>query len=76
MVKITLDGLEYEAENLNSTAKANVQSLHYVETQLQRLNNELAVLQTAKKAYLDSLRSEIEKSDLEPVAQDFLNDDP
>ena len=71
MVKITLDGFEYDAEGLNSAAIANVQSLHFIETQLQRLSNETAVLQTAKKTYIDSLRLEIEVSGAEPIKHDI-----
>ena len=49
-------------------AKAQLASLQFLEVQLQKLRNEIAVYQTAQRTYLAALKAEIEKSGVEPVA--------
>ena len=57
---ITIDGKEYEYDSLTDTAKANLQSLQFVQGELNRLAAQSAVLKTAQKAYGDVLKSELE----------------
>ena len=57
--KITIDGKEYNLNNLSETAKAQLINIQFVDAQLQQLNNELAVADTAKIGYLNALKQEI-----------------
>lgn len=62
MPKITVDGIEYNTEDLSDNGKAQLASLQFLEVQMQKLKNEIAVFQTAKAAYLAALKNELEKS--------------
>ncbi|MDO9049699.1 MAG: DUF6447 family protein [Methylobacter sp.] len=55
MTTITIDNKEYELESLSEEAKAQLQSLQFVDAELQRLNAQSAVLQTARIAYAKAL---------------------
>ncbi len=60
MANVTIDGKEYEYDSLTDKAKANLQSLQFVQSELNRLAAQSAVLKTAQKAYGDVLKSELE----------------
>lgn len=62
MPKITVDGIEYNTEDLSDNGKAQLASLQFLEVQMTKLQNELAVFQTAKSAYINALKAELEKS--------------
>jgi phage host-nuclease inhibitor protein Gam len=68
MPKITIDYIEYNTEDLTENGKAQLASLQFLEVQLQKLRNEIAVYQTAQRTYLAALKAEIEKSGVEPLA--------
>ena len=59
--KITLDGTEYDIDNLSEAAKAQVANIQFVDARLQQLNNELAVSDTARIGYSNALKSELAK---------------
>lgn len=59
--KITIDGVEYESENLSEDANAQLESIKFVDIRLQQLNNEWAVSDTARIGYTTALKSELEK---------------
>ena len=61
MPKITVDNIEYNTEDLSDNGKAQLASLQFLETQLAKLQGEIAVYQTAKNAYLSALKAELEK---------------
>ena len=61
MPKITVDDIEYNSEDLSDNGKAQLASLQFLETQLSKLQGEIAVYQTAKNAYLNALKIELEK---------------
>ena len=61
MPKITVDGIEYNTEDLTDNGKAQLASLQFLEVQLNKLRSELAVYQTAKNAYVTALKTELEK---------------
>ncbi len=63
MSKIKIDDREFEIDYLSDDAKAQLASLQFVDKELQRLNQEsaviaaqTAVLQTARVAYSNALR--------------------
>ena len=60
MPKITVDGIEYNTEDLTDNGKAQLASLQFLEVQMNKLRNEIAVFQTAKAAYLQALKAELE----------------
>lgn len=58
--KIVIDGVEYEAANLSDAAKGAIASLQFAEAKIMALQNELAVCQTARFAYVKGLKAELE----------------
>ena len=61
MPKITVDGIEYNSEDLSDNGKAQLASLQFLEAQLAKLQGEIAVYQTAKSAYVSALKAELDK---------------
>jgi hypothetical protein len=61
MPKITVDGIEYNTEDLSDNGKAQLASLQFLEVQMSKLQNEIAVFQTAKNAYISALKAELQK---------------
>ena len=62
MPKITVDNIEYNTEDLSDNGKAQLASLQFLEVQMNKLRNEIAVFQTAKSAYTNALKAELENS--------------
>jgi hypothetical protein len=62
MPKIIVDGTEYDTENLSVNGKAQLASLQFLEVQMQRLKNKIAVYQTARAGYAAALKAELEKT--------------
>ena len=52
---VKIDNKEYEFDNLSADAKGQLQSLQFVDGELQRLHAQTAVLQTARMAYAKAL---------------------
>jgi len=55
MAKITIDGTEYDTDNLSDDVKRQVQNVSYCDRKIEELKNEAAVIQTARNAYARSL---------------------
>ena len=62
MPKITVDGIEYNTEDLSDNGKAQLASLQFLEVQMNKLQNEIAVFQTAKAAYIAALKAELQNT--------------
>ena len=62
MPKIKIAELEYNTEDLSDNGKAQLASLQFLEVQMQKLKNEIAVYQTARIGYVGALKAELEKS--------------
>lgn len=60
MPKITVDGIEYNTEDLSDNGKAQLASLQFLEVQMNKLKSEIAVYQTARVAYVTALKGELE----------------
>ena len=56
---INVDGVEYSTEDLNNEAKAVVESLRFVEQEIVQTQARVAVLNTAKSAYINSLKAHL-----------------
>ena len=63
MAKITIDGLEYEADSLSDSARSQVINLQVVDQKINQLTQDIAILQTARSAYASALKSELNSSD-------------
>jgi len=55
MARITIDGTEYDTDNLSDDVKRQVQNVSYCDRKIEELKNEAAVIQTARNAYARSL---------------------
>ena len=62
---ITVDGKEYSIEDMSDAAKAQIQNLKFVDTQIQQLKNEWAVADTARIGYTSALKRELENTSSE-----------
>lgn len=57
MSTITIDNHAYDLDTLSDEAKAQLQSLQFVDAELARLQAQAAVLQTARVAYSKALQA-------------------
>ena len=62
MPKITVDGIEYNTEDLSENGKSQLASLQFLEVQMNKLKSEIAVYQTARNSYIAALKVELEKA--------------
>ncbi len=63
MPKFTIDEIEYNTEDLSDNGKAQLASLQFLEVQMNKLNSEIAVYQTARNSYISALKEEIREED-------------
>ena len=59
MSKVTIDGHEYDADQLSDSAKSQLVSIQFADQKINQLKQELALVQTARNAYFTVLQSEI-----------------
>jgi hypothetical protein len=59
MPTIKIDNRDYDLDSLSDETKAQLQSLQFVDTELQRLQAQSAVLQTARSAYAKALQASL-----------------
>ncbi len=59
--KITIDEVEYNLSDLSDNAKAQLANIQFVDAQIQQLNNEWAVSDTARMGYTNALKAELAK---------------
>ena len=74
MPKIKLDDIEYNTEDLTDKGKANLASLQFLESQMNKMRNEIAVYQTAQRTYVAAMKAEIEQSGIQPVKNEDVED--
>jgi hypothetical protein len=55
MSTITIDGKEYDTDQLSEEAKAQLASIQFVDKKIETLKNEIAVMNTARQAYAKTL---------------------
>jgi hypothetical protein len=61
MPLITIDDQQYELDLLSSDAKGQLGSLQFVDAEIQRLQAQMAVYQTARVAYANALKDALPK---------------
>ena len=57
--KVTFDDTEYDYDKLTENAKAAIKSYKFSERRINELSNIRALLERAKKSYIDSLKKEM-----------------
>lgn len=61
MATLTIDGKEYDTEQLSDAAKAQVTNVQIVDQSIAQAQQEVAILQTARNAYVQALQAELPK---------------
>lgn len=61
MATLTIDGINYDSNDLTDEAKAQLASLQFCDAELQRLQAEAASIQTARMVYANALKAELDK---------------
>ena len=56
MATIKIDNQEYDLDSLSQEAKAQLQSIQFVDQELVRLQAQTAAMQTARNAYVNALK--------------------
>ena len=59
--KVTINDTEYLLDDLSDNAKAQLQSMVFAQNEIKRLRSQLAVAETALRAYQQVLVSELPK---------------
>jgi len=61
-LEVTVDGVSYKVADLSEEARAQVNSLQFVDTQIADLQAKLAVYQTARNSYQAALQQLIPRT--------------
>lgn len=61
--KVNINGKEYNLSDLSDEAKNQLKSLRATDLEIQRLNNQLGIAQTAKNAYAQAFKMAMDKMD-------------
>lgn len=62
MAMIKVDGVEYDTADMSEQAVSTATSLRFVTVRLQQLHSELAIADTARIAYSNALKEDLDKS--------------
>ena len=57
MPTIKIDNIDYDLDSLSEDAKAQLQSIQFVDQELARLQAQVAAMQTARNAYVTALKA-------------------
>jgi hypothetical protein len=60
---ITVDGVVYVLDDLSDEAKIKIVHIQFSEAQIQQLQNEVSISNTAREGYLRELRSEMSQAE-------------
>ncbi len=63
MSKITIDNVDYDTDNLSELAAQQLMMLNKTDQEIDRLNNQLAITQTARNIYSNALKACLPVSD-------------
>jgi hypothetical protein len=61
MNSINIDGVEYKLGDLNETARQQWMNISYCDGEIQRLQTQLAIAQTARNTYIAALKEQLPK---------------
>ena len=62
MTTITIDEKKYELDELSSECKEQLASMRFVDAEIQRLQAQMAAMQTARNAYAKAVGDSLPKS--------------
>ena len=65
MPKFKIDGIDYNSEDLSENGKAQLASLQFLDMQIRKIKDEIAIYNTARKTYIAGLKDQLKKS--EPI---------
>lgn len=57
--KITIDGIEYTLADLSETARIQITNMSITDAEIQHLQHQMAIAQTARAAYAGVLKAEL-----------------
>jgi len=60
---VTIDGTEYNLADLSENARSQVANLRVTDQEIARFQQQLAIYQTARKAYANALQQELPKQE-------------
>ncbi|MCG5526333.1 DUF6447 family protein [Ectothiorhodospira haloalkaliphila] len=60
---VTIDGKQYDLQGLSDNAKSQLTNLRVTDQEIERLNQRLAIAQTARAAYARALNAELPKTE-------------
>jgi len=60
MPKITIDGVEFNSEDLSENGKLQLDSLSYVDKEIKKLQTELSIIKNSKLIYSRELQRSID----------------
>lgn len=72
MTQITIDNKTYDLDSISNDAKAQLGSLRFVDSEIARLQAQLAAMQTARIGYANTLKAELAKPDVLSSSGDTL----
>ena len=76
MKLIKINGVDHDLDTMSDEAKAQLQSVQFVDVELARLGMQTAALKTARVAYMNALNQALQtqQTAADPVAQMFKGD--
>ena len=63
MPKIQIDGLDFHSEDLSEAGRSKFESLQYLEKRIAKLNSQMVIYRTAKRAFENTLKEKLEASE-------------
>ena len=60
MPKVTIDGKEYDTDQLSDTVNSQLLSLQFAQNEIKRLEAQIAITKTAAAAYSKALKNELD----------------
>ncbi|MDR9440945.1 MAG: DUF6447 family protein [Halomonas sp.] len=66
---VTIDGTEYQLDQLSERARNQVINLRVTDQEITRLNQQLAIAQTARTAYSQALKTELDQGETQEQAK-------
>ncbi len=69
MPTVKIDGKDYDSESLSVEAKSQLTSLQVTDAEIQRLQIQLAIAQTARNAYATALKTALSDSLLKSLSE-------
>ena len=65
--KVTIDGTEYALDSLSENARNQIANLRVTDQEIGRLQQQLGIAKTARLAYANALKKELEQMEQAPV---------